>query len=80
MASFIEREEKHNIFAKSSERESWGQVLINTINLIKYLNDRFSNKSILLVGQGSIIRAIDILTRNYLLKLIIKNEKIKKNN
>lgn len=65
LASFIEREEKHNIFAKSSKGESWGQVLLNTVDLINYLNANFSDKSVLLVGQESILRAINILIRTY---------------
>ena len=65
LSDFIEREEKHNIFAKSSMGTSWGQVLLNTIDLINYLNLNYINKSVLLIGQGSILRAIEILIRKY---------------
>lgn len=61
--AYIEREEKHNIFAKSSKGESWGQVLVNSAKLINILNKKHENKKVLLVSQGSVLRGIDILTR-----------------
>lgn len=63
LEQFIEREEKHNIFAKSSRGESWAQVLLNSAQLINMLNKKYENKKVLLVSQGSILRGIDILTR-----------------
>jgi len=61
---FIEREIKHNIYAKSSKGGSWGLVFLNTIKLIKYLNKKHINKRILLISQGSVLKAMEILTQN----------------
>ena len=61
LLDFEEREIKHNIFAKSSEGESWNQVIKNCIKLIKYINKYHKDKRILLIGQGSIIKGIEIL-------------------
>lgn len=58
---YTEREVKHNIFAKSSNGESWAQVLLNCIDLIKYLNKKYENKRVLLISQGSVLRGIQIL-------------------
>lgn len=65
LEDYKEREIKHNIFAKSVYGESWGQVLINCINLIEYLNKEHKNERVLLIGQGSIIRGIDIITGKF---------------
>lgn len=62
LEDYIQREEKNNIFAKSSKGGSWGQVLINTIKLVKYINRNCKNKRILLISQGSILKALKILT------------------
>lgn len=58
---FTEREIKHNLFAKSSNGESWAQVILNCIDLINYLNAKYRNKRILLIGQGSILRGLQML-------------------
>ena len=52
---FNEREEKQNIFAKSSKGGSWAKVILNTIKLINYLNKNYINKRVLLISQGSIL-------------------------
>ncbi len=62
---FEERELKHNVFAKSSNGESWAQVILNSIDLIKYLNKNYENKRVLLIGQGSILRCIELLIGKY---------------
>lgn len=59
---YKEREEKHNIFAKSSNGESWAQVLLNAISLINYLNKNYADKRVLLISQGSILQALRIIT------------------
>ena len=61
LLDFEEREIKHNIFAKSSKGESWNQVIKNCLKLIKYINRNHKGKRILLIGQGSIIKGIEIL-------------------
>lgn len=58
---YNEREIKHNIFAKSSNGESWAQVILNCIDLINYLNKNYSEKRILLISQGSILRGLQML-------------------
>lgn len=65
LADYEEREIKHNIFAKSSQGESWNQVLMNCIKLINYLNGQHTNERVLLIGQGSIKRGIEILIGKY---------------
>ena len=65
LSDYNERELKHNIFAKSSEGESWSQVLLNCIDLIEYLNSEHKNERVLLIGQGSIIRGINIIIHKY---------------
>ena len=61
---YIQREKEHNIFAKSSNGESWGQVLLNCVELIEYLNKNYKNKRVLLISQGSIFIGLKILTSN----------------
>ena len=58
---FIEREKKHNIFARSVRGSSWGQVLLCSITLINYLNEHFSGKNVLLISQGSILMGFQLL-------------------
>jgi len=62
---YKEREENHNIFAKSSRGESWAQVLLNTISLIDYLNKNYSKKRVLLISQGSILKGLQIINGNF---------------
>lgn len=62
LKDFEEREQKQNIFAKSSKGGSWAKVLVNCLSLIKYLNKNFSGKRVLLISQGSILRGLKILT------------------
>lgn len=59
---FNEREEKQNIFARSSKGGSWAKVILNTIQLINYLNKNYINKRVLLISQGSILKALKLLT------------------
>lgn len=59
---YNQREIKHNIFAKSSKGESWCQVLLNCMDLIDYLNENYKDKRVLLIGQGSILTGLQILT------------------
>ncbi len=59
---YIQREKEHNIFAKSSNGESWAQVLLNCVDLIEYLNKNYKNKRVLLISQGSIFIGLKILT------------------
>lgn len=58
---FLERECSHNIFAKSQNGDSWGDVLRRCTKLIREINTKFENKNVLLVSQGSIYQGIKIL-------------------
>lgn len=60
---FHQREMEHNIFAKSSNGSSWGQVLMCCASLIEYLNKYCSGEKVLLISQGSIHMGINILLR-----------------
>lgn len=61
LEDFIEREIRHNIFAKSSNGGSWGEVLINCVRLINFINAKFTGKRVLLISQGSILQGLRIL-------------------
>lgn len=58
---FFQREIFHNIYAKSSNGCSWGEVLVRCIDLIEYINLHFKNKKLLLVSQGSILMGVRII-------------------
>lgn len=58
---FIDREIRHNIFAKTERGTSWGQVLCNCANILEYINLNCKDMNILLVSQGSVLRGIEIL-------------------
>lgn len=62
LSDYIEREVNKNIFAKSSRGGSWGEVLLNTVFLINYINSNLSHKRILLISQGSILQGLKIIT------------------
>lgn len=62
---YFAREYEHNVFARSSNGGSWGDVLVNASKLIDYLNNSFGSKRVLLVSQGSILRAIKIIIRSF---------------
>ena len=58
---FLQRECSHNIFAKTRNGDSWGDVLVRCAQLIKALNQDYINKKVLLVSQGSIYQGLKIL-------------------
>lgn len=58
---FDQRENRHNIFAKSSKGASWGRVLLCCISLIKYLNKNFAGERVLLISQGSILVGLQLI-------------------
>lgn len=61
MEDFYQREVLHNIFAKSSRGCCWGMVLSRCIELVKYINENYKNRRILLVSQGSILIGLQII-------------------
>lgn len=58
---FLQRECYHNIFAKTENGDSWGDVLLRCARLIREINRNFTNKNILLISQGSIYQGMKIL-------------------
>lgn len=58
---FYQREILHNIFAKSSKGSCWGEVLCHCIDLVKYINENYKGKRILLISQGSIFMGLMIV-------------------
>lgn len=58
---FYQREILHNIFAKSSQGSCWGEVLCRCIDLVKYINENYKEKRILLVSQGSVFIGLMIV-------------------
>lgn len=59
---YVEREEKKNVFAKSARGGSWGDVLVNTVELIQFINTNYAGKRVLLISQGSILQALILLS------------------
>ncbi len=62
LEDYKEREIKRNIFAKSVHGSSWGEVLLNSIDLINHINRYYENQRLLLISQGSIFQGIKLLT------------------
>lgn len=58
---FLQRECNHNIFAKTKDGDSWGDVLIRCDKLLKEIKDKYTDKKILLISQGSVYQGIKIL-------------------
>lgn len=58
---FLQRECNHNIFVKSFDGDSWGDVLVRCARLLKELNCHYASKKVLLVSQGSVFQAMKIL-------------------
>lgn len=58
---FLQRECAHNIFAKSKNGDSWGDVLIRCAKLIYTINKDYRDNDVLLISQGSIYQGLKIL-------------------
>lgn len=61
---FLKRECSHNVFIKTPNGDSWGDVIYRSIKVINYINKKFPKKKILLISQGSIYQALKILMHN----------------
>lgn len=61
--TFIARELEHNMFARTAEGTSWGTVIANCSDVIDYINSYCVDKKVLLISQGSVLRAMQILLR-----------------
>ena len=61
--TFIARELENNMFARTPEGTSWGTVIANASDVIDYINEYCVGKKVLLLSQGSVLRAFQILLR-----------------
>lgn len=61
LAVFLMRECRHDIFVKTRNGDSWGDVLFRCARLLRHLNSRYSEKKVLLVSQGSVFQGMNIL-------------------
>lgn len=60
---FIARELENNMFARTPEGTSWGTVIANAADVIEFINGYCVGKKVLLLSQGSVLRALQILLR-----------------
>lgn len=61
--TFIAREIENNMFARTPNGTSWGTVIANCVDVIDLINEKYIGKRILLISQGSVLRAMQILLR-----------------
>lgn len=61
--TFIARELENNMFARTPSGTSWGMVIANCVDVIDLINECYAGKKILLMSQGSVLRAFQILLR-----------------
>lgn len=61
--TFIAREIENNMFARTPNGTSWGTVIANCADVIDLINEKYAGKRILLISQGSVLRAMQILLR-----------------
>lgn len=61
--TFIAREIENNMFARTPQGTSWGTVIANCADVLELINKEYAGKRILLLSQGSVLRAIQILLR-----------------
>ena len=61
--TFVAREVENNMFARTPSGTSWGMVIANCVDVIDLINECYAGKKILLISQGSVLRAMQILLR-----------------
>lgn len=61
--TFIAREIENNMFARTPNGTSWGTVIANCVDVLELINQQYAGKRILLLSQGSVLRAMQILLR-----------------
>lgn len=61
--TFIAREIENNMFARTPQGTSWGTVIANCADVLDLINEQYAGKKILLISQGSVLRAMQILLR-----------------
>lgn len=61
--TFVAREVENNMFARTPSGTSWGMVIANCTEVIDLINEQYAGKKVLLISQGSVLRAFQILLR-----------------
>lgn len=61
--TFIAREVENNMFARTPQGTSWGTVIANCADVLELINEQYAGKKVLLLSQGSVLRAMQILLR-----------------
>ena len=61
--TFISREIENNMFARTPSGTSWGMVIANCVDVMEFINENYAGKKVLLMSQGSVLRAFQILLR-----------------
>ena len=61
--TFIAREMENNMSARTPSGTSWGMVIANCVDVMDLINECYAGKKILLLSQGSVLRAFQILLR-----------------
>lgn len=61
--TFIAREIENNMFARTPNGTSWGTVIANCADVLDLINEHYAGKRVLLLSQGSVLRAMQILLR-----------------
>ena len=51
------------MFARTPNGTSWGTVIANCADVLELINEKYQGKKILLLSQGSCLRAMQILLR-----------------
>lgn len=61
--TFVAREIENNMFARTPNGSSWGTVIANCADVLDLINECYAGQKILLISQGSVLRAMQILLR-----------------
>lgn len=61
--TFVAREIENNMFARTPNGTSWGTVIANCADVLELINEQYAGKRVLLLSQGSVLRAMQILLR-----------------
>jgi len=61
--TFLAREIENNMFARTPNGTSWGTVIANCADVLELINEQYAGKKVLLLSQGSCLRAMQILLR-----------------
>lgn len=61
--TFVARELENNMFARTPSGTSWGMVIANCVDVLDLINECYVGKKVLLMSQGSVLRAFEILLR-----------------